>query len=96
MLKYCISQSVFVTWQYGVWCPRFMADMSMVGCNWVQLPAGKYSKRTEGLTSRSQLEVDIAFNDLISHPAAGEWMNIAPFRILSFDIECAGRKGIYM
>ena len=25
--------------------------------------------------------------------AAGEWMKIAPLRILSFDIECAGRKG---
>jgi DNA polymerase delta subunit 1 len=27
--------------------------------------------------------------------AAGEWQKIAPFRILSFDIECAGRKGIF-
>ena len=26
---------------------------------------------------------------------AGEWQKIAPFRILSFDIECAGRKGIF-
>ena len=26
---------------------------------------------------------------------AGEWQRIAPFRILSFDIECAGRKGIF-
>ena len=26
---------------------------------------------------------------------AGEWDNIAPLRILSFDIECAGRKGIF-
>ena len=25
----------------------------------------------------------------------GEWSDIAPFRILSFDIECAGRKGIF-
>ena len=25
----------------------------------------------------------------------GEWDKIAPLRILSFDIECAGRKGIF-
>ena len=25
----------------------------------------------------------------------GEWSKIAPVRILSFDIECAGRKGVF-
>ena len=25
----------------------------------------------------------------------GEWSKIAPLRILSFDIECAGRKGVF-
>lgn len=33
--------------------------------------------------------------DLISHAAEGDWSGIAPLRILSFDIECAGRKGIF-
>ncbi len=32
---------------------------------------------------------------MISHSTNGEWAKIAPFRILSFDIECAGRKGIF-
>ncbi|CAG8564066.1 17573_t:CDS:2, partial [Racocetra fulgida] len=32
---------------------------------------------------------------LISHPPEGNWLKIAPLRILSFDIECAGRKGIF-
>ncbi len=36
------------------------------------------------------------FQDLISHdPAESAWSHIAPLRILSFDIECAGRKGIF-
>jgi DNA polymerase elongation subunit (family B) len=35
------------------------------------------------------------YTDFISHPAEGEWSKIAPLRILSFDIECAGRKGIF-
>ena len=28
-------------------------------------------------------------------PVQGEWSHVAPLRILSFDIECAGRKGIF-
>ena len=35
------------------------------------------------------------YNDLIAHPAEGEWAKMAPLRILSFDIECAGRKGVF-
>ncbi len=35
------------------------------------------------------------FDQLISHTPEGEWAKIAPLRILSFDIECAGRKGIF-
>ena len=31
----------------------------------------------------------------ISHAPEGEWSKTAPLRILSFDIECAGRKGIF-
>lgn len=36
----------------------------------------------------------MAWMDFVSHPAEGEWQRIAPLRVLSFDIECAGRKGI--
>jgi DNA polymerase delta subunit 1 len=35
------------------------------------------------------------YDTLISHLTEGEWSDIAPLRILSFDIECAGRKGIF-
>lgn len=30
-----------------------------------------------------------------SHAPEGAWSHVAPLRILSFDIECAGRKGIF-
>jgi DNA polymerase delta subunit 1 len=36
-----------------------------------------------------------SYRNLISHAPEGEWSKIAPLRILSFDIECAGRKGIF-
>ena len=41
------------------------------------------------------MEVDVAWDDFISHAPEGDWADMAPFRILSFDIECAGRKGIF-
>uniref|UniRef100_H3B666 DNA polymerase n=1 Tax=Latimeria chalumnae TaxID=7897 RepID=H3B666_LATCH len=85
---------------------RFMVDNDVVGCNWIELPPGKYRIREElsrgeltrenpGKVSLCQIEVDIGVNDFISHPAEGEWQKIAPLRVLSFDIECAGRKGIF-
>lgn len=84
---------------------RFMVDTEVVGCNWIELPAGKYKVRSPGIegSSRSdaqpishcQIEVDIAYDEFISHPPEGEWSKVAPLRILSFDIECAGRKGVF-
>lgn len=34
------------------------------------------------------------WSDVVSHPPEGQWQRIAPLRVLSFDIECAGRKGV--
>lgn len=45
--------------------------------------------------TKAQIEIDISWEALISHPAEGEWQKIAPVRILSFDIECQGRRGIF-
>lgn len=84
---------------------RFMVDRDVVGCNWIELPAGKYrlrpdpsgssSKENPAKVSLCQLEADVAWMDFVSHPAEGDWQRIAPLRVLSFDIECAGRKGIF-
>uniref|UniRef100_A0A8C7JG91 DNA polymerase n=1 Tax=Oncorhynchus kisutch TaxID=8019 RepID=A0A8C7JG91_ONCKI len=85
---------------------RFMVDSDVVGCCWIELPKGKYRVREErmlgetdahhpGKESLCQYEVDVGWTQLISHPAEGEYQRIAPLRVLSFDIECAGRKGIF-
>ncbi|XP_071768025.1 DNA polymerase delta catalytic subunit [Centroberyx gerrardi] len=84
---------------------RFMVDSDVVGCCWIELPKSKYRVREErrgdtdphspSKVSLCQYEVDVGWTDLISHPAEGEWQRIAPLRVLSFDIECAGRKGIF-
>ncbi|KAG8176686.1 hypothetical protein JTE90_018415, partial [Oedothorax gibbosus] len=73
---------------------RFMVDTKIVGCNWIEIPAGKYKKMASP-SSRCQIEIEVAWNNLISHEPEGDWSKIAPVRILSFDIECAGRKGIF-
>ncbi|RKP11132.1 DNA polymerase family B-domain-containing protein [Thamnocephalis sphaerospora] len=73
---------------------RFMIDTHMMGASWVELPAGAYRMRTAAL-STCQIEVEIEYDKLISHAPEGEWQRIAPLRILSFDIECAGRKGVF-
>ena len=39
--------------------------------------------------------IEIILRDIIPHEPEGEWADIAPMRILSYDIECAGRKGIF-
>lgn len=79
-----------------------MVDTHITGCCWIELPEGKWQLRSHTQqpgaaslphTSRCQYEVDIAYNNLKAHEPDGEWSKVAPFRILSFDIECAGRKG---
>ena len=85
---------------------RFMVDAHVVGCCWMEFPAGKYRIRDQEnanvndprhppLTSRCQIELDVSWEEMIAHTPEGDWSKIAPFRILSYDIECAGRKGMY-
>lgn len=77
-----------------------MVDTSVVGCSWIELSPrswklrGQYGHMLE-LTTRCQLEIDVAWDAFIAHAPEGEWSKVAPFRILSFDIECAGREGKY-
>ncbi|KAF9931664.1 DNA-directed DNA polymerase delta, partial [Modicella reniformis] len=73
---------------------RFMIDCKVTGANWIELPAGSYKLRNDS-NSNAQINVEIRYDDMISHQPEGEWSKIAPLRIMSFDIECAGRKGIF-
>ncbi|KAE7998367.1 hypothetical protein FH972_002919 [Carpinus fangiana] len=83
----------FITYESNVlFALRFMIDRNIVGGNWIEVLAGKYKKTSKNL-SYCQLEFDCLYSELISHAPEGEFSKMAPFRILSFDIECAGRKG---
>ncbi|KAM3161847.1 DNA polymerase [Lachancea thermotolerans] len=75
---------------------RLMIDCGITGMSWITLPEGKYSMTPPNQkVSTCQLEVRINFKDLIARPAEGEWSHSAPLRILSFDIECSGRVGVF-
>ncbi|XP_050736166.1 DNA polymerase delta catalytic subunit-like isoform X2 [Eriocheir sinensis] len=74
---------------------RFMVDTHLVGCCWVELPPKTWTIRNTDLQTRCQLEVDVAWNKFCAHEPEGDWSRVAPLRILSFDIECAGRKGVF-
>ncbi|MCH0628443.1 hypothetical protein JNB11_00410 [Kocuria palustris] len=76
---------------------RLMVDCDITGMSWITLPAGKYKMVNDPNHRRStcQIECQIDYRDLVSHPSEGEWLKMAPLRVLSFDIECAGRKGIF-
>ncbi|KAL7112135.1 hypothetical protein ACP275_05G133300 [Erythranthe tilingii] len=88
-----LGMKSFMTYESNInFSLRFMIDCNIVGGNWIEVPRGKYNKISRSL-SNCQLEFYCLFSDLISHAPEGEFSTMAPFRILSFDIECAGRKG---
>ncbi|QPG75401.1 DNA-directed DNA polymerase delta [Brettanomyces nanus] len=75
---------------------RLMVDCHIVGMGWLTAPKGKYTVMSSSeKVSTSQIEININYKDLISHPSEGKYLNTAPLRIMSFDIECSGRKGIF-
>src|SRR3954469_18955411 len=64
--------------------------------SWVEAPATKFKMVPQHKRqSNCQIEAEIHHRDLIAHKPEGDWAKMAPLRILSFDIECAGRKGIF-
>jgi DNA polymerase delta subunit 1 len=68
----------------------------MAGMSWVEVPAKSYRLiSVNERQSNCQIEAEVSYRDIITHKPEGEWAKMAPLRILSFDIECAGRKGIF-
>lgn len=75
---------------------RLMIDCHIVGMGWLTAPGGKYEiVPAARKDSTCQIEINVNYKDLVSHPAEGEWQKTAPLRVMSFDIECSGRKGIF-
>eukprot|EP00474_Spongospora_subterranea_P000728 CRZ01186.1 hypothetical protein [Spongospora subterranea] len=74
---------------------RFMIDADLVGGGWVQCCGGSYHA-VEDPVSSCQLEYDCFYSSLKALPMDDpEWLGLAPLRIMSFDIECAGRPDVF-
>ncbi|XP_053908258.1 DNA polymerase delta catalytic subunit [Cuculus canorus] len=84
---------------------RFMVDSGLVGCCWVEVAQEQLRWRNWGgppsgplappPASLCQLEADVEWGALRGLPPDGPWLGLPPLRVLSLDIECAGRKGVF-
>ncbi|KAF2863105.1 DNA polymerase delta catalytic subunit [Piedraia hortae CBS 480.64] len=75
---------------------RFMIDTGIMGMSWVSVDPQNYRiMPASERQSHCQIEAMCHYKGLIAHPIDGEYAKMAPLRILSFDIECAGRKGVF-
>ena len=85
----------FSTYESNVIFPlRFLVDTGIGGCTWVTAAKGKF-RPTAVQSSNCQIEIDCSYECLTNHEPVGEMMSIAPFRVMSLDIECMGRKGFF-
>jgi DNA polymerase delta subunit 1 len=90
------GESKLLTFDSIQYVLRFMIDTGVTGMSWVEVPKGQYHMVADkNRHSNCQIEAYVHFQDLIAHNNDGEWAKMAPLRVLSFDIECAGRKGIF-
>lgn len=75
---------------------QVMIDMNIVGCNWIELPVDAYEKsKREQMTCTCDNEYTISYKDVVSHTTE-KISKIAKQKILSFDIECIGRPGVFV
>lgn len=69
-----------------------MVDVDMMGMSWLKLKAHSYEIRTKHL-STCQAEFETNYQDLEILPLSGQFNQIAPLRLFSFDIECCAQRG---
>lgn len=86
---------IFPTFESNIIFPmRFLVDHEIGGCNWVTIPQDQFTLFS-ARTSACQIEVACSHEAIQNHEPIDQYLSIAPFRILSIDIECQGRKGLF-
>ena len=72
---------------------RFMTDANISGCCWIELPPHSWDwQKPNECDTTCQVQIYLLNWKLLT---THKWPNLAPLRILSFDIECVGRPGIF-
>jgi DNA polymerase delta subunit 1 len=67
---------------------QFMVDKGLSGCQWCSVPLSHAATRT----TRCHYELEASADALCVLPARDD---LAPLRLLSFDLEAAGRRGVF-
>lgn len=75
---------------------RYMIDMDIRGMSWITIPAKKYTIMSPKKKQSSCIEeIQVNYQDIISNSYTdAKWSEIAPLRLMSFDIECKAVKGM--
>lgn len=76
---------------------RYMVDARLTGMCWVRLAGGSYRAAPAGQAA-STCQWEVHADDWRTPqglPSEGEFATLAPLRVLSFDIECVGRRGAF-
>lgn len=90
-----IGMKTFLTYESNIaFVLRFMIDKGIVGVGWIELKANTYIL-PKTPSSSCQIEVDVCHDQIIAHKPDGDWIKVAPLRILSFDIECSNRENAF-
>lgn len=72
---------------------RYIVDQRLDGAPWLEIDAYKWKPRNpKDKVSRCGLEVDVFHSD-VQVAQGPQWTQPAPFRMLSYDIECAPIEG---
>jgi hypothetical protein len=91
-LRFMVDKGVvggcWVTLPRGRYC---LGPAGRVGAGAVDA-SSPTSPASHSTATHCQIEAHIHARDLVAHAPEGEWARLAPLRVLSFDIECAGRK----
>lgn len=75
---------------------RFMIDKELKPCTWFRIPKGEYKRKGFGAReSACKAEIIAGFESLHNLGHEGKYMKLPKIKTLSFDIECAGRPGIF-
>lgn len=72
---------------------RFLSDVGASGGRWVEVPSGRYMLRSTDSISTAQIEADADWRCLQGHKAEGEWLGLAPLRLLSLHVRTVGSEG---
>eukprot|EP00434_Breviolum_minutum_P042543 symbB.v1.2.037870.t1/scaffold5715.1/size24294/1 len=75
---------------------RFLVDIAAAGGGWIEAQHGRFRFRPSSgcpMTSRAQLEADAHYSCLLGHSAEGEWLQLAPLRMLSLHLRTVGPEG---